>query len=61
MHAVSAGQGLCLAIEDAVVLAWHLRRLGLNPKALRRYVVVKSLTPEALILKDTLVHEVLCT
>ena len=31
-----AGQGLALAIEDAVVLAWHLRREGLTEKALRR-------------------------
>ncbi|KAL3144420.1 hypothetical protein ABBQ32_004168 [Trebouxia sp. C0010 RCD-2024] len=31
------GQGLALAIEDAVVLAWHLRRQGLSPKALRSY------------------------
>lgn len=31
-----AGQGLCLAMEDAVVLAWHLRRQGFTPQALRR-------------------------
>ncbi len=31
-----AGQGLCLAMEDAVVLAWHLRRQGFTPRALRR-------------------------
>ena len=30
------GQGFCLAIEDAVVLAWHLRRQGFSPQALRR-------------------------
>lgn len=30
------GQGFCLALEDAVVLAWHLRRQGLSPQALRR-------------------------
>ena len=34
--ACDAGQGLALAIEDAVVLAWHLRREGLTEKALRR-------------------------
>jgi len=33
---VHAGQGFCLAIEDAVVLAWHLRRQGFSPLALRR-------------------------
>lgn len=31
------GQGLCLAMEDAVVLAWHLRRQGFTPQALRSY------------------------
>ncbi len=31
-----AGQGLCLAMEDAVVLAWHLRRQGFTSQALRR-------------------------
>lgn len=31
-----AGQGLALAIEDAVVLAWHLRRQGITQSALRR-------------------------
>ncbi|KAL0018627.1 hypothetical protein WJX79_005682 [Trebouxia sp. C0005] len=31
------GQGLCLAVEDAVVLAWHLRRQGFTPQALRSY------------------------
>ncbi|KAL3154854.1 hypothetical protein ABBQ38_011396 [Trebouxia sp. C0009 RCD-2024] len=31
------GQGLALAIEDAVVVAWHLKRQGLSPKALRSY------------------------
>lgn len=34
---VPNGQGFCLAIEDAVVLAWHLRRQGFSPQALRRY------------------------
>ena len=33
----NAGQGLALAIEDAVVLAWHLRRQGIAQSALRRY------------------------
>ena len=33
-----AGQGFCLAVEDGVVLAWHLRAQGLSPKALRRSV-----------------------
>lgn len=33
-----AGQGFCLAVEDGVVLAWHLRAHGLSPKALRRSV-----------------------
>lgn len=32
-----AGQGLCLAIEDATVLAWHLKQQGFTPQALRRY------------------------
>lgn len=32
-----SGQGLALAIEDAVVLAWHLKREGLTEAALRRY------------------------
>lgn len=32
-----AGQGLSLAVEDAVVLAWHLKQQGLNESALRRY------------------------
>ncbi|KAL0048045.1 hypothetical protein WJX82_006382 [Trebouxia sp. C0006] len=31
------GQGLCLAMEDAVVLAWHLRRQGFTSQALRSY------------------------
>ena len=37
-HAVlaGAGQGVCLAIEDAVVLAWHLKQQGFVPEALRR-------------------------
>ncbi|KAL3136311.1 hypothetical protein ABBQ38_005577 [Trebouxia sp. C0009 RCD-2024] len=30
------GQGLCLAIEDAVVLGWHLRQHGCTTQALRR-------------------------
>ena len=33
---VHPGQGLALALEDAVVLAWHLRRQGLSQQALRR-------------------------
>ena len=32
-----AGQGLSLAVEDAVVLAWHLKQQGLGESALRRY------------------------
>ncbi len=39
-----AGQGLSLAVEDAVVLAWHLRQQGLGEPALRRY----SLCPRRL-------------
>ncbi|DBA89383.1 TPA: hypothetical protein ACH3X2_004745 [Trebouxia sp. C0005] len=31
------GQGLSLAVEDAVVLAWHLKQQGLCPSALRSY------------------------
>ncbi|KAL0021506.1 hypothetical protein WJX77_001746 [Trebouxia sp. C0004] len=27
----------CLAVEDDVVLAWHLRAQGLSPNARRRY------------------------
>ncbi|KAL0047809.1 hypothetical protein WJX82_000477 [Trebouxia sp. C0006] len=34
---INNGQGFCLAVEDGVVLAWHLRAQGLSPKALRRY------------------------
>ena len=31
-----AGQGLCLALEDAVVMAWHLQQQGLTEEAFRR-------------------------
>ena len=46
------GQGFCLAIEDAVVLAWHLRRQGFSPQALRRsasatVITVAKLCPSA--------------
>lgn len=34
---IVAGQGLSLAVEDAVVLAWHLKQQGLCQSALRRY------------------------
>ena len=34
------GQGLSLAIEDAVVLAWHLQQQGVCQSALRRYAEV---------------------
>ncbi|KAL0018623.1 hypothetical protein WJX79_002055 [Trebouxia sp. C0005] len=34
---INNGQGFCLAVEDGVVLAWHLRAQGLSTKALRRY------------------------
>lgn len=34
----SAGQGLALALEDAAVLGWHLKRQGLTQQALRRYL-----------------------
>jgi len=34
----NAGQGLALALEDAAVLGWHLKRQGLTQRALRRYV-----------------------
>ena len=33
---IAAGQGLSLAVEDAVVLAWYLKQQGLCPSALRR-------------------------
>lgn len=29
-----------MAIEDAVVLAWHLKQQGFTPQALRRYIVL---------------------
>ena len=35
---VDVGQGLCLAVEDAVVLAWHLKQQGICEAALRRCV-----------------------
>ncbi|KAL3137400.1 hypothetical protein ABBQ32_006923 [Trebouxia sp. C0010 RCD-2024] len=34
---INNGQGFCLAVEDGVVLAWHLRRQGLCQQALRMY------------------------
>lgn len=34
-HFWNAGQGFCLALEDGVVLAWHLREQGLSQQALR--------------------------
>ncbi len=53
-----AGQGLCLAMEDAVVLAWHLRRQGFTPQALRRsdmFSQRQGLSAQALHKPDTLV------
>jgi len=35
---LSAGQGLALALEDAAVLGWHLKRQSLTQQALRRYL-----------------------
>lgn len=40
---LDAGQHLCLAIEDAVVLTWHLKQQGLTPEALRRYIAQRML------------------
>ena len=46
-----AGQGLALALEDAVVLAWHLRRQGLSEDALRRYAEAAVLLEGAAIVE----------
>ncbi|KAL3136312.1 hypothetical protein ABBQ38_005577 [Trebouxia sp. C0009 RCD-2024] len=45
------GQGLCLAIEDAVVLGWHLRQHGCTTQALRSYEYEQ--VPRA---KDVIAH-----
>ena len=52
-----AGQGLCLAMEDAVVLAWHLRRQGFTSQAFRRSDMFshrQGLSAQALHKPDTL-------
>ena len=45
----ATGQGLCLSVENAVVLAWHLKQQGMTQEAFRRrwsYIAVLRTTSQ---------------